>query len=358
MKVYRGRGLGDFYYQLIRDLMKEGRRVTVRGMDCMEMPDRVCLEYVDPGYCWMRIPGRKWNPFLPLAEIPWILSGNGNVEWISYYSSKMRDFADEGNSDFHGAYGLRIRKYRVPSEHRELSSVVEYLDQISAVVEKLRRDPFSRQAIINLWDPFLDNAIKTKDIPCNNWIAYELRDGVLNQSVVIRSNDLVWGTPVNAVQFTHIHAHVAGMLGVKMGTLTYFIQNLHVYLDLYKPTLANLVERAYDDEHPIIAECADGFSTFNDEELKDFVEDVELSKREPFYAPAHRTSGYLGSIAEMLHMFSMVKNGSQPNHRMLEMLADVREPFRYLMIDFWESSNNKLANYAANFLRRNNDVAA
>jgi thymidylate synthase len=347
MRVYRGRGIGDVYYEIIRDLMKHGRRVTVRGHDCMEFPDRVVLEYAEPGYCWMCIPGRKWNPFLALAEIPWILSGNGNVEWISYFSSKMRDFAD-GDENFHGAYGLRLRKWPVPQDKVTT-------DQIDWVVRKLKADPFSRQAVMMLWNPDMDNFVTSKDYPCNNWVAYELRDGVLNQSVVIRSNDLVWGTPINAVQFTHIHAYVAGLLGAKMGTLTYFIQNLHVYIDQYKSTLANLVEQAYDEEHPIEAEKAEYFQIFNDKELNEFINYVNtfrpgLTQEPPMVGAC--SNKYLQAIVEALRLFCQLKTPKITADATVEETASAMEtwlvkPFDWLAVDFYRDSKNELARKAA-----------
>src|SRR5207245_339720 len=129
---------------------------------------------------------------------------------------------------------------------------------IKEVVSKLQSDPYSRQAVISLWDPVHDNFEVSKDYPCNNVAYYSLRDGVLDQTVVIRSNDLVWGTPVNAIQWTHIQAHVAGLLGVQIGKLTYVIQNLHYYLDEYKPTLGLLIDRAFSGEK-LEAETMEGF---------------------------------------------------------------------------------------------------
>jgi thymidylate synthase len=253
MRVYRGNGLGDFYYALLRTITSHGREVVVRGHRCLELPEPVSLVYEKPGYCWMNIPKRRFNPFFAMAEVYWILSGDDSADWIGYYNKRMFTFRDGENDQLHGAYGKRIRKWiypavgTIPGRPDEGKSWhPEYLDQIRHVVRKLREDPNSRQAVINLWDPVRDNLIKSNDIPCNNIIYYSLRDGVLDQTVVIRSNDVVWGTPYNAVQYTHLHALVAGCLEARMGTFTYVVQNIHYYFDLYKETLANLLEKAHE----------------------------------------------------------------------------------------------------------------
>jgi thymidylate synthase len=244
LRVWQGEGLADSYLQIYRAIKGEGKEVTIRGQRCMELPEPVTLTYTKPGNCFMYIPKRRFNIFFALAEVVWILSGRGDIEWIANYNSKMRDFND-GGPENHGAYGVRMRKwpYLAP---KDWDADFSYLDQITETVKLLKSDSTSRQAIIVLWDPARDRSeIKTLDRPCNCLVDYKLRDGVLDQTVFIRSNDLVWGTPVNAIQFTHLQALVAGELKVKMGTLTYVIQNIHYYLDLYPETLAILDELAH-----------------------------------------------------------------------------------------------------------------
>lgn len=362
MRVYSGSGVGDMYYDLVRDMTEHGRKVHIQGKgDCLELPGLVVLEYHKPGYCWMRIPGRKWNPFLALAEIPWILSGNGNVDWISYFGSNMKSFQDGNNTEFHGAYGLRLRKWWNGSEFMHDATT----DQIAEIVKKLKADPNSRQAVMTLWDPARDNTYH-KDIPCNNMVNYTLRDGVLAQTVNIRSNDLVWGTPYNAVQFTHLHAYVAGLLGAEIGLFTYVIHNLHYYMDLYKPTLSNLIEQAYSRQE-LKAEKLQCFATFNDFALNYLNEDIETSllahrnpyPREPITIPNRKNwNSYTKQIADALRIFVKVKSQYSMTTWATEYLAELKQPLRDLFIDFYSGSSNPSAKEVVEFLRRNNDVSA
>lgn len=355
MRIYSGDGIGDIYYDLIRDITEHGRKIVTRGIESLELPGLVILEYHVPGACWMRIPGRKFNPFFALAEIPWILSGNGNVEWISYFNSNMRSFSD-GDEDFHGAYGLRIRHWPKNIYRTEWKDV----DQIVQVVNKLIADPFSRQAIISLWDPSIDNE-PSKDIPCNNHICYTLRDGKLHQTVTIRSNDVVWGTPHNAIQFTHLHAYVAGLLGVKMGLFTYVIHNLHYHLNLYKPTLSNLIDQAYNTgvrPHQLTAEVLEGFTTFDDSELQRMVQAVDDTKA--FYEQGKGSFGvsqgtYTDKIADIIKLFIIAKSGKLPGLA-FEIMADLPELMRDLIVDFCDGSSILTMQRIADHLRRNTDV--
>jgi thymidylate synthase len=349
MKVYEGAGLGDMYFRLIRDLVNNGREVIVRGQKRLEMREPVTLVYNKPGYCWMNIMGRKFNPFFALAEVVWILTGNGNVEWISYFNSKMRDFSD-GNENFHAAYGDRLRHWQV-YEHNFTKFITE-VDQIQQVIQKLREDPFSTQAVMSLWDPLRDNIVKSKDYPCNNLVYYSLRDGFLDQTVVIRSNDIVWGTPHNAIQFTHIHALVAGELGVEMGKLTYVIQNLHFYYDLYPIILARLIQQAMEDERDedesrdriIQALPLPGFCTVTEKEVKQMSDNVEAILQlnaEPLIG----TGYWCQFIPWMILIFKMLKTGDSPlsPNEMARQISFLGQPLVDLIKDFYFDTKSPYA---------------
>lgn len=338
MKIYRGKGLGDMYFALVREITRHGREIPTRHGPCLELDEPVCLQYEEPGHCWMVIPGRGFNPFFALAEVIWILSGNGNVEWISYFNSNMRKFADEGKEDFHGAYGLRMRKW--PSMIGDYVTV----DQLDCAIGKLEKDLYSRQAVVSLWDPELDNVIKSNDYPCNNLIYYRLRDGILHQTVVQRSCDLVWGAPHNAVQFSHIHAYAAGSLGAKIGKLTYVIQNFHYYLELYKPTLANLIERAFDEPEmyygpTVKAQKHPNFCSVDAAGFSDSLRRVESAARGRLsLAPEESHLYWLYTIPEMLWIYRLVKEAPIGGMGLgvCSYIMALAEPLRELVLMYYE----------------------
>jgi hypothetical protein len=300
----------------------------------------------------MRIPGRKWNPFLAMAEVLWILSGDGGVDSIAFFSNYIRNFQDDNNPNFHGAYGTRIRHYG-----QELGTPYRGIDQIQEVVRKLQADPQSRQAVIALWNPEMDNTIVSKDYPCNNMVYYSLREGVLDQTVVIRSNDLIWGTTYNAVQFTHLHALVAGLLGVEMGTFTYLIQNLHYYINLYSQTLSKVIDEAFTG-NPIHALYPESFGTFGETKaigltwagilrlqtvhFMDWVkyfEDLRVLPEED--TPSNWVLTYFRALALFCYM-RLSENGptSVSTESLVNLLYKIGEPIKGLILDFWEDSKN------------------
>jgi thymidylate synthase len=59
----------------------------------------------------------------------------------------------------------------------------------------------------------------------------KIRNGCLDWTQIIRSNDVWRGLPHNLVQFTSLQEIMAGWLGCKLGTYCQMSDSLHVYMD-------------------------------------------------------------------------------------------------------------------------------
>lgn len=234
------------YPELVQLVQGGGITASPRGQEVTEYPLPLAWTIQNPQKWALTIPGRKMNPFFALAEVVWMWSGKSGAEFITYYNKSFAQFLDGNIPYFNAAYGARVRHYGYrevpfrdtphPYTTGQVHEPVE-VDQLFHVISKLQRDPSTRQAVVALWDPIKDNFHQSKDYPCNNMVYFSNRDGKLNVTVVIRSNDLIWGTPHNMIQFAHLQALIAGSLGLGMGWFTVLCNNLHYYTNLYKPTL-------------------------------------------------------------------------------------------------------------------------
>lgn len=165
------------------------------------------------------LPDRK--PSLPaqIAETVWVLSGRQDIEWLSHYLPRAKDFSDDGQT-WRAGYGPRMRSWR---------NMVQVVDQLAYVVDTLRKDPLSRQAVISLWDPAIDTK-PGKDIACNNWLSFSSRLGKLDLHVAVRSNDAMWGwSGINVFEWSTLQEVVAGLLGIEVGSLHFSVTSFHLY---------------------------------------------------------------------------------------------------------------------------------
>jgi hypothetical protein len=226
MHVIFARNVNDAYAQGIQFIHDNAKPRPSRYGDVLEIPGPVSTVYSKPIERVLFDPHRNINPFFHLFEALWILAGRNDAQWVVNFAGKMGEFSDNGKT-FHGAYGKRLRDW---AARWEGDLYMDGLDQLEKVILLLKQDPETRRAVVSIYDPELDLGTNSKDIPCNDTIKFEGRDGVLNMIVFCRSNDMIWGAyGTNAVQFGFLLEYVAGMTGMSVGTYTQISCNYHVY---------------------------------------------------------------------------------------------------------------------------------
>lgn len=198
-------GVYNEWLNALQDTLRYGRKVAPRGMPVLE---RLAPQVrFDGASSLIYHPLRDLNYRFAVAEWLWMLAGSDLVEPLARFNSQMRKFSDDG-VHLAGAYGPRI------------------VEQLRYVVETLRRDPDSRQAVIEIWRPAPG---PSKDIPCTLSVAFYLRGGKLESVWTMRSNDLWLGLPYDAYTFSRIASAIAGELGAEVGELVVTAGSSHLY---------------------------------------------------------------------------------------------------------------------------------
>ncbi len=209
---------------LAKALSKEGNTRSTRSYDCRELAEPVLIRIKNPTQNVVTLPERGGNWFLPFSESLWIAQGSNVLEeGPGHYVKSLYNFSDDGKT-WRAGYGPRLRRYGADS-----------IDQLRFVFESFERDPHTRQAVISIADPtqdcFVDGVLlTTKDIPCTRSLHFMERDGKLDLTVHMRSNDLIWGfSSVNVSNFTRMQHYVAQGLGLPVGEYWHIADNLHYY---------------------------------------------------------------------------------------------------------------------------------
>lgn len=208
---------------LMRYVLNYGASVPSRNGNTFELAmNQITL--TDPWPLAITTPERKASIAAQIAETMWILAGRNDIGWLSAYLPQAHKFSDDG-ATWRGGYGPRIRAFGILDKHGDYCTQ----DQLQHVINLLQEDPNTRRAVISLYDPAIDTQ-PGKDIPCNNWLHFLPRGEKLDLHVAIRSNDLMWGwSGINAFEWGALLAIVAGLTGLKRGSLTFSISSLHLY---------------------------------------------------------------------------------------------------------------------------------
>ncbi len=217
--------INDAFYCVLDSIKEHGNDVEGKfntGKFTKELHP-VIVELTNPLARTLIYPKRGNNPFQSLAETMWVMAGRNDVEWLSQFLPRAVDFSDDGKV-WRAGYGPRIRNWKNNN------------DQLMFVIKTLTKDPASRQAIISIWDPELEgNVGSSKDFPCCNWVHFMIRNGKLDCTLTMRSNDAIWGwSSINVYEWTVIQEVIASCLGVEVGSYYHLSDSLHVYEHHYE----------------------------------------------------------------------------------------------------------------------------
>lgn len=140
-----------------------------------------------------------------------LIAGISDSALTAQVQPNFRNYMEDDTGKFWGAYGPRL------------------VDQLPVIAGRLAAEPDTRQAVTTLWDPEFDSRGGKKDHPCTTAFVFQIRDGRLNMSTLMRSNDLWWGWPYDSQQFAMLQLTLAGVLEVPVGTYTHHAVSAHLY---------------------------------------------------------------------------------------------------------------------------------
>lgn len=204
----------------------------------------------------------------------------------------VKNMDDPEDTRWEYTYHGRLEKYGIWMEKNGNRSVERgsfKINQINAVIDKLSKQPFTRQAQMITWMPNLD--LDCFDPPCLQSLWYRILEddkGVywLNCNIRFRSND-AWGASFmnmfGFIQFNKeiIAAGITKLTGkeVKLGRLNWHADSYHIYgkdIQQAKEMLFDRInemgieERTYNFSDDFIKEMYDSAETGIIEKIKEY----------------------------------------------------------------------------------------
>jgi thymidylate synthase len=201
------------YVNLVQHVLKYGKEAAPRGMKTHEIEDAI-IRINDVKHTLPLGVGRGTVPGIGAVEACQLLAGAATPKLVMAVGPMFKNYAED-NGMFHGAYGARTQ------------------DQYGPVIERLKKDPDSRQAVVTIWDPVLDLLPEKRDYPCTILHQFRIRDNKLNMSIYMRSNDVWLGAAYDFFQFTRVQIAMASVLGVAPGSYAHHVGSLHIYEQHY-----------------------------------------------------------------------------------------------------------------------------
>lgn len=148
-----------------------------------------------------------------LAELAFILAGRKDLAVMMSYNRGMAKYSNDGTT-LGGSYGDRL------------------LGQLDAIIDRLQRDPYSRQACGVIFQK-MDMLDATRvHIPCNVFVQFIYRPPLISMHVTSRSSDFVTGFSIDTIHWQFLLMYLANEFPDTLANKLYYnIASLHIYKD-------------------------------------------------------------------------------------------------------------------------------
>ena len=168
-------------------------------------------------------------------ELLWFLRGDSNVRWLQEQGvSIWNEWADE-QGNLGPVYGVQWRSWPTPGG--------AHIDQISQVVEQIRKNPDSRRLIVSAWN--VADIPNMALPPCHAFFQFYVADGKLSCQLYQRSADIFLGVPFNIASYALLTHMVAQQCDLDVGDFIWTGGDCHLYSNHMEQVALQLSRKPY-----------------------------------------------------------------------------------------------------------------
>ncbi len=156
-----------------------------------------------------------------IHELLWFLQGSTNIAYLKQNGVTIWDEWADAEGNLGPVYGYQWRNWPRPDG--------SHIDQITEVVEAIKKTPDSRRLIVSAWN--VADVDKMKLPPCHAFFQFYVADGKLSCQLYQRSADIFLGVPFNIASYALLTMMVAQVCGLKLGDFVHTLGDAHIYLN-------------------------------------------------------------------------------------------------------------------------------
>jgi thymidylate synthase len=208
------------YHDLMRHVLENGIKKTDRtGTGTISVFGYQMRFNLEDGF--PLVTTKKLHLRSIIHELLWFLKGDTNIKYLKDNGVSIWDeWADE-NGDLGPIYGYQWRSWPTADGR--------HIDQISQVIEQLKKNPDSRRMIVSAWN--VGEIENMKLPPCHAFFQFYVADGKLSCQLYQRSADIFLGVPFNIASYALLTMMVAQVCNLKPGEFIHTLGDAHIYLN-------------------------------------------------------------------------------------------------------------------------------
>lgn len=171
-----------------------------------------------------------------IQELFWFLGGHTDNAWLRERGVTIWDEWSTAEQcarfgrragDLGPIYGHQWRNFGA-TENADGTFQNDGVDQISALVDEIRRNPASRRLIVTGWNPAEANRVALP--PCHTLFQFHVSgNGRLSCQLYQRSADLFLGVPFNIASYALLTHMIAQVCGLGVGDFVHTFGDAHIY---------------------------------------------------------------------------------------------------------------------------------
>lgn len=206
------------YLTLVRHILDNGTRKTDRtGTGTISVFGPQMRFDLNAGFPLLTT--RKLHLRSIIYELLWFLRGDTNVRYLNENKVTIWDEWADANGDLGPVYGRQWRSWPAADGR--------HIDQISQVIDQIKRNPDSRRIIVSAWN--VGELEKMKLSPCHALFQFYVGEGRLSCQLYQRSADVFLGVPFNIASYALLTMMVAQVCGLRVGDFIHTFGDAHLY---------------------------------------------------------------------------------------------------------------------------------
>lgn len=154
-----------------------------------------------------------------IYELLWFLKGSTNNNWLKERGVSIWNEWAAPDGDLGPIYGYQWRSWPAPNG--------QHIDQISEVVETIKKNPDSRRIIVSAWN--VADIPRMALAPCHAFFQFYVADGKLSCQLYQRSADIFLGVPFNIASYALLTHMMAQQCNLAVGDFIWTGGDCHLY---------------------------------------------------------------------------------------------------------------------------------
>ena len=154
-----------------------------------------------------------------IYELLWFLKGSTNNNWLKERGVSIWNEWAAPDGELGPIYGYQWRSWPAPNG--------KHIDQISEVVETIKKNPDSRRIIVSAWN--VADIPRMALAPCHAFFQFYVADGKLSCQLYQRSADIFLGVPFNIASYALLTHMMAQQCNLDVGDFIWTGGDCHLY---------------------------------------------------------------------------------------------------------------------------------